>query len=183
MSWYGAFKKLIETPSADPQLASGEGNTEKSRMMTTEERDRFIAQKLDEGLSLSDVQALLAKEHGINLTYLELRLIAADLKVNWKKQDKAAAAEKKAVVALDAGLDEPPSKKQARTKVSVSKLVRPGAAMSGEVEFASGAKAEWFVDAMGRLGLHPAPGSARPTEEDIQDFQVELQRKLGGGGY
>jgi hypothetical protein len=51
------------------------------------------------------------------------------------------------------------------------------------VEFASGAKAEWFVDAMGRLALNPAPGSAKPTECDIQEFQVELQRKLTGGAY
>jgi hypothetical protein len=69
-----------------------------------------------------------------------------------------------------------------RTTVTVSKLVRPGAAMSGEVSFASGAKAEWFLDAAGRLGLTPAAGSARPTQEDLREFQIELQRKLSGMG-
>jgi len=173
MSWYEAFRKVIKTPG--PAAA----NTEKPNLMNPEERDRFIAQKLDAGMSLSEVQSLLAKEHGINMTYLELRLLVADLKVNWKKQDKVVAVDKKAT-SLD--LAEPP-KSQSRTKVTVSKLVRPGAAMSGDVEFASGAKAEWVLDAMGRLGLHPKPGSSRPTEEDIQEFQVELQSKLGGGGY
>jgi len=49
------------------------------------------------------------------------------------------------------------------------------------VTFASGAKAEWFLDPSGRLGLNPAKGSSKPTEDDLVAFQEELQAKLGGG--
>ena len=156
----------------------GVDNTEKAPFMNTEERDRFIKAKLDQGMSLSEVQKVLAAEHGVTMTYLDLRLLAAEMKVDWKKQDKARPPEKKTAVATD--LKEEHGRASG-TKVNVSRLVRPGAAMSGDVEFASGAKAEWFVDAMGRLGLQPAPGSSKPTERDIQEFQTELQRKLGGG--
>ncbi len=146
--------------------------------MNTEQRDRFIAEQLDAGLSLSDVQKVLADEHGITLTYFDLRLIAADLEVDWAKHESDDDAEDAAAPAApdpDAVADTPKG-----TQVTLSKLVRPGAAMSGDVEFASGAKAEWFVDATGRLGLNPAPDSPKPTPEDLQEFQIELQRKLTG---
>ncbi len=144
--------------------------------MNTEERNQFIAKKLGEGLSLSDVQKLLAEEHGINMTYLDLRLLVADLDVSWEKQDrqKEPVQQEKDLSKIEE--EETPSK----TKIEISKVVRPGATISGDVQFASGAKAEWFVDQMGRLGLNPAPGSSQPTEEDLQDFQHELQRQLTG---
>lgn len=148
--------------------------------MNNEERNRLIAAKLEAGLSLSDVQKLLAEEHGVTMTYLDLRLLAADLEVNWQKHDEASPREAKTVAPPDLSAAE---ETVSRTQISVSKVIRPGAAMSGDVEFASGAKAEWFVDAMGRLGLNPAPGSSRPTEQDLQEFQAELQRKISGGGH
>ena len=144
--------------------------------MNTEERNQFIAEKLDEGLSLADIQKLLADEHDVNITYLDLRLIAAELDVDWKKQDENRPQTKPAVETDLSKAAGPES----GTKITVSKVVRPGASMSGDVEFASGAKAEWFIDAMGRLGLHPAPGSSKPTESDLQEFQVELKKKLTG---
>jgi len=149
--------------------------------MNTEERNRWIAARLDEGLTLSDVQQRLADEHGITMTYLELRLLAADLAVDWQKQDPVPAPTPEQSADQDIAVEAEPT--PAQTKVTISKLVRPGASISGDVEFASGAKAEWFVDAMGRLGLKPSPGSNQPSEQDIQEFQVELQRKLTGGGY
>lgn len=147
-------------------------------LMNPEERKAFVAAKLNEGRSLSDVQKLLA-EQGVSMTYLDLRMLAADLEVNWKKQDPKAEPKPPAdAKAADAKAADTLGKK--KTQVSVSKLVRPGAAMSGDVTFASGAKAEWFVDSYGRLGLNPTAGSAKPTEDDIREFQLELQRKLGG---
>jgi len=150
---------------------------EKWDPMNIDERNRFIAQKLNEGMSLSDLQKMLAKDHGINLKYLELRMLAAELQVNWDRQDPKIEPAKKTAVPDLLAKD---GKKASRTEVSVSKLVRPGAVMSGDVTFASGASAEWTLDNYGRLGLKPAPGSEKPTEEDLVEFQTELQRKLGG---
>ena len=138
-----------------------------------EKRNRFIVEKLNEGHSLAEVQKMLEEELGIKMTYLDLRLLVAELQdVDWSKQD----AQKEAVTPELVEPEEPKS----RTRITMSRVVRPGAAMSGEVTFASGAEAEWFVDAYGRLGINPKPGSARPTEEDLREFQMELQRQLGG---
>jgi len=163
-------------PGDERLSAVGIANWKERGTMDTEKRDRFISEKLNEGHSLSEVQKLLDSELGIRLTYLDLRLIAADLEVNWKKQDD----ESRQTRAEDVDLSKPPEEPASGTTVTVSKLVRPGAAMSGDVTFASGAEAEWFVDSMGRLGLNPKAGSGQPTREDVEEFQVELQKKLTG---
>lgn len=143
--------------------------------MNTEERNAFIATRLNEGVTLSDIQKELVA-HGVNMTYLDLRMLAADLEVNWKKLDPKPVPKPAAEAALPVA-----AAGNARTQVTVSRVVRPGAAMSGDVTFASGAKGEWWVDSYGRPGLSLAKGSSKPTEEDVQEFSVELQRKLGGG--
>lgn len=79
-------------------------------MMTNKERNELIAQKLNEGMSLSDVQKLLSDEHGLRMTFLDLRLIAADLSVDWQKHDKPKKPASAAVVAApaaDAGAGKP----------------------------------------------------------------------------
>ena len=59
--------------------------------MDTKERDIFIREKLNEGMSLSDVQHALAEEFGIRMTYLDLRMLAATLPVEWENQDRTKA--------------------------------------------------------------------------------------------
>ena len=73
-------------------------------MMTNKERNELIAQKLNEGMSLSDVQKLLSDEHGLRMTFLDLRLIAADLSVDWQKHDKPKNPAPAAVVAAPAAV-------------------------------------------------------------------------------
>ena len=55
--------------------------------MTEQERNRYIAEKLNEGHSLSDVQRLLDEECGEKITFMELRLLAAELEVDWDRID------------------------------------------------------------------------------------------------
>ena len=59
--------------------------------MTNQERDNLIREKLNEGLSLSDVQKLLASEYGVKMTYFELRMIVSTLDINWSNQEKKHA--------------------------------------------------------------------------------------------
>ena len=165
---------------------------------------------LDSGMSLSELQNQLVERFDLHLTYMELRMLTADLQVNWSKQDaKAAAARPKAKPAPAApnapaanelpGDDELPEEEypaapdaaaepaadggdalRGSTTVEVSKLVRPGAAVSGTVKFGSGASGEWYLDQFGRLGFIPDEGSGQPDQQDIQEFQVEVQKALGG---
>ncbi len=165
--------------------------------MDNKERDAFIKDSLNQGISLSDVQKELAEKFDLRMTYLELRMIATELAVDWTKHDKPAPAKAAVIEDAAAGAEEEdwgeededfaPDEAEAaaapatsgKTKVTVSKLVRPGAAISGDVEFASGAKGDWYVDNLGRLGFNPAEGSGQPDQNDLREFQVELQKALG----
>lgn len=165
-------------------------------MMTDKERNKLIAQKLNEGMPLSDVQKLLADEYGLRMTFLELRLIAADLNVDWQKHDKPKASEAPATAASgaeddaaeegaedenldsednDVAEDDAADDGGAGTRVTVDAQPRRGTAMSGSVRFASGLLGEWYLDQMGRPGLQLAEGQeGQPSEDDIRLFQAEL---------
>jgi hypothetical protein len=57
----------------------------------------------------------------------------------------------------------------------------PGAMLSGYARFSSGAKAHWFLDEAGRLGMEPELGSGKATQVDMQEFSTELRRMLQQG--
>lgn len=142
--------------------------------MSDMEMKKFIAGQLNAGVSLNEIQKLIAEKFDKRMTFLDLRLLAAELEgVEWQKQDPEpvkAEEPEKAMTAKDTA---------GKTVVELSKLVRPGAVASGSVKFASGASAEWILDQTGRLGLNNAVGE--PTEDDIKDFQKELQKALSKG--
>ena len=154
--------------------------------MDNAERDQLISQMVADGHSLSDVQKVLQSEHNVNVTYMELRLLAADLQLNWDKvdapkkkaeeeakKDEDAEGDEGAEAAEGSGDEEP-----GQTVVEVSPVVRPGAMYSGTVKFASGITAEWYLDQFGRLGL--ANETGQPDENDVMEFQKALQQKLQG---
>ena len=164
----------------------------------------FIAQKVPEGYSLSKIQDML-KDQGVHITFMELRLLASEIEEQvWKETEKTQAAQEPAKeIAPAAGPaentetfpeEEPPAPQAApipesepnaadqaapaaprgKTTVELSKIARPGTAASGTVKFGSGVTAEWVVDQFGRLGLDKASG--KPDEQDIREFQMELQK-------
>ena len=51
-------------------------------------------------------------------------------------------------------------------------------AISNAVVFSDGARAMWYVDETGRLGLDPDTPDYHPTPEDIAVFQNELKKLL-----
>ncbi len=138
----------------------------------------IVIAELKKKTSLSDIQNLLDSEHGIKITFMELRILASELEevIAEMAQEEAAAEAIDAEAEEDIAADEvePGS---GTTVVEVSKLARPGAMMHGTVQFASGASAEWVLDQFGRLGLEKSEG--QPTEDDIKEFQAELQKTLG----
>lgn len=137
----------------------------------------FVKQKLDEGISLSDIQKELQTIHGVKITFLELRLLASEIEeVDWAKQksDKVVEETNNETQRVEAEVVQ-----EKGTAIEISKIKRPGAMVSGSVKFASGAKAEWIIDQLGRLRLENKTGN--PTAEDIQEFQTELQSVLGNG--
>ena len=141
----------------------------------------YLAQLLDEGVSLSNAQSEINHKYDLKLTYMDIRIMASALDVDWKKHDPhppVTKDEEKVPETPDA--DEPADADTGKTVVEISKLMRPGTALSGTVKFASGPRADWYVDQTGRLGLENLSGG-EPTPEDIQAFQLELRAALGAG--
>jgi hypothetical protein len=159
--------------------------------MTNDERKEIIRQLLKEGKRLSEIQNFLIKEKQDSITYLELRLLVADMqdvRLPDESSSKFAAPVTATPVASPAGTAKaaPPSPPGGRkTTVEIDSVVRAGAALSGKVSFSSGAKAEWILDGYGRVGLDPLPGFAKPTPQDLQEFQAELRRIIqeAQGGF
>lgn len=141
----------------------------------TLELKKFVAEELNKGVSLSDVQKEISAKFDIRLTFLELRLLAVELEsVDWTKQDPVqpeAPAEDETAAGTQGDAD-------GNTVVELSKVMRPGAMACGTVKFASGAKAEWILDNYGQLGLDNVQGEY--TEEDVKAFQLELRKVLTG---
>jgi hypothetical protein len=142
--------------------------------MTNEERKPIVRQLLGEGRSLSEIQDFLRKEKGDSITYMELRLLLSempDAKLPDKELPKPATSAPDKQTA-------PQAQATGKLSISVDQTPAPGAMLSGYARFSSGAKAHWFLDAMGRLGLEPELGSGRPTQQDMQEFSAELKRML-----
>ncbi|MBR2365063.1 MAG: hypothetical protein IKA79_07665 [Lentisphaeria bacterium] len=203
--------------------------------MTDQEIKAFIAEKVPEGNSLSKIQDML-KSQGVNITFMELRLIASELEAGlWKKDDakkeeerakadqaaamsrgnaaampgassagneeysspgagmgamapgmgngmgrlpeEPSADEDEALPPAGPGEDMPSGEEMPSsggTQVELSPIARPGAIASGTVKFGSGVTADWVLGRDGRVGLDNPSGS--PTQQDIQEFQMELQK-------
>jgi hypothetical protein len=142
--------------------------------MNNNEIKKFMAMELNNGTSLSDIQKLLADEHETKITFLDLRILASELEnIEWEKPEEATDEDNEKTEETEV------AEKATGTVVEVSKLIRPGAVANGSVKFASGASAEWILNQQGQLGLDKAKGE--PTEDDIREFQAELQKVFAQG--
>lgn len=149
---------------------------------------------IEEGLKLSEIQDKLNSEFGLRMTYMEVRFLIDDLgvKLKDKPQEKppeppaAAAPAAKAPgspgvapLGTEAEAEQPPGK----VSVTVDQVTRPGALVSGKVTFSDGKDAEWYLDQMGRLGLAPKEQGYKPSQDDLMEFQMELQNELARLGF
>jgi hypothetical protein len=144
-----------------------------------------------EGLKLAEIQKRLGSELGLNVTYMDVRLLVDDLKLVPKdppapKADKPLAtpppaAKESAGSPLLDGPDVPgtnPASGTGKLSVTVDTVARPGALVSGNVTFSDGQTALWHLDQMGRLGLAPKQPGYKPSAADVQSFQQALEGEL-----
>ncbi len=163
----------------------------------TDAQKQAVRAWLQEGFQPAEIQKRLAAEHGVHLTYLELKLVMSELDVLPRDQERVGPQElPKPPGVADPG--QPPPDAPARSSappaaaekpvspppapgqvsVTVDQLTRPGALASGKVRFSDGKEAAWYFDELGRLGLvTPEPGY-RPPAGDIPAFQAALDREL-----
>jgi len=161
----------------------------------TEDQKTQIAKWVADGATLAMVQKRLAADFNVSLTYMDARFLLDDLNLTIKDAPKSAAATADLATAAPAAA---PGQNPAggalpgtpgaagpggSVRVSVDKIVRPGAALSGSVTFSDGQAAEWYMDQTGRLGLVPKVKGYQPKPADIQEFQYALQEEMARLGY
>jgi hypothetical protein len=160
-------------------------------MNLDEAQKKTVTSWIAEGLKLSDIQKRLASELGLNCTYMEVRFLVDDLKL----MPKDVEPPKTAQLAPSSAATAPAPSRNApgaaadlnalpgEVSVSVDQIARPGAVVSGKVTFSDGMSAEWSLDQSGRIGLLPKQAGYRPSQEDVADFQAELQNQLAKLGF
>jgi hypothetical protein len=67
--------------------------------------------------------------------------------------------------------------------LEIDRVVRPGAAVSGNVTFSDGVSGKWALDQYGRLMLDTGQPGYKPSAADVQTFQRELQAQLQRHGF
>lgn len=152
-----------------------------------------VSEWIEAGLKLSEIQDRLTKDLGLKMTYIEVRFLIDDLGVKLKDKPKEAPANLSAPAAPPAPGDkqpavpalapEQPAAGAGKVSVTVDQITRPGALVSGKVTFSDGKSADWYLDQMGRLGLAPKEQGYKPSQDDLMDFQAELQNELARLGF
>jgi len=143
--------------------------------MTNDERKVVVKELLAKGQTLSQIQDYLRNEKKDSITYMELRLLLSEMP-DAKLPEKEIL---KTVIPPDAKPATPAA--GGKLSISMDQTPAPGSMLSGYARFASGAKAHWFLDEMGRLGLEPELGSSKATQADMQEFSTELRKMLQQG--
>jgi hypothetical protein len=147
---------------------------------------------IEQGLKLSEIQDKLAADLGIKMTYMEVRFLIDDLGVKLKDTPKDTPAEIRSAAPdpsarSQAPQTQPEPEEEAmlggNVSVTVDQVTRPGALVSGKVKFSDGKSAEWYLDQMGRLGLASKEPGYKPSQEDLMEFQAELQNELARQGF
>jgi len=170
-------------------------------MQLTDEQKKVVADWIANGAKLSEVQQRLADELGIRLTYMEARFLVDDLSLvpQEKPEEKpaqptqateaaqpaASSADQDGALPPGAGDDgdlPPQPAGTGKVQVSVDKIMRPGALVSGKVTFSDGVNADWYLDQMGRFGLVPPTPGYRPAQEDLAEFRIQLEQELARQG-
>jgi hypothetical protein len=156
-------------------------------MNLDEVQKKKVAEWIAQGAKLSEIQNRVAAEFGLRLTYMDVRFLVDDLKLTPKDpepppkpiQPVAAAPVPADAAPLTAGAKPPAG----GVSISLDKITKPGALVSGQVTFSDGQPADWHLDETGRLGLASRQAGYRPSAADVQAFQTALQSELAKAGF
>jgi hypothetical protein len=162
-------------------------------MNLDDKQRQAVSQWISEGAKLSEIQNRLAAEFGLKLTYMEARFLVDDLKLTPKDPEPPKIVEPplaaKPATAATAPDQIPPGDAAAlpaaggKVSVIVDQITKPGAIISGKVNFSDGQTAEWYLDQTGRLGVVPKQTGYKPSAPDVQEFQLALQQEVAKLGY
>ena len=151
-------------------------------MNLSDEQKAVVSQWVSEGESIANIQNLLKEHFDLGLTYMDVRFLVDDLGVLYKDSNEIAEDIEDKEAATDAATDE--NNETGSVIVDVDAVIRPGSLVSGNVRFSDGVALGWQLTSTGQLGLIPGDDPEyRPSNEDLQAFQTQLQEVLKEKGF
>jgi len=151
-------------------------------MSLSDEQKAAVAQWIQEGASLSDVQKRLETEFNKRLTYMDVRFVVDDLDLEVSSSGPKFDDLKATSGADGAGNVGTEAAGAGSVSVTLDKVSRPDAIVSGQVTFSDGVSAQWHLDQTGRLALNAQQPGYQPSQEDLQEFQNQLRQAVEQSG-
>ena len=151
-------------------------------MNLSDEQKAVISHWVAEGESIAKIQNLLKEHFDLGLTYMDVRFLVDDLGVVYKDSNEFIEDTESTELETDQGTEE--NNGAGGVIVDVDAVIRPGSLVSGNVRFSDGVALGWQLTSTGQLGLIPGDDPEyRPSNEDLQAFQTQLQEVLKEKGF
>lgn len=147
-------------------------------MNFTKEQIATIAQWVNDGATLADLQARIANEMGVKMTYMDVRFLVDDLDLTLADNKLEVPQE-----SVPAATENPVPAATGSVSISVDPVQQAGVIVGGNVTFSDGNSGQWMIDGQGRLGLDGFAEGYQPTPEDVKQFQILLKQELTKLGY
>ena len=164
-------------------------------MEISDAQKAVITEWIQEGRSLADVQRSLREAFEISMTYMDVRFLVDDLDIAVVEEEPEEPEEPEAPEAPEVEPGEESTAEPAEAElvdegangavtVDVDAIPRPGSLVNGTVVFSAGVSLGWQLSAAGQLGLIPGDDPEyRPSPEDVQSFQSQLEEVLRKKGF
>ncbi len=162
--------------------AGDDSATSASANVPSEEQKKEIARWVAEGMGLSELQKTLDAEFGIVMTYMDVRFLVDDLDLSLVDLEEPTPEKDEAESVEEASAELDGMESTGGVQVEVDTVVPPGAMASGSVVFSDGISKSWTIDQFGRLGLSGGQEGYKPSDEDLMEFQRQLEASLRGKG-
>ena len=151
-------------------------------MNLSDEQKAVVSQWVSEGESIANIQNLLKEHFDLGLTYMDVRFLVDDLGVVYKDSNEIAEDTEDKESETEEATEE--NNETGGVIVDVDAVIRPGSLVSGNVRFSDGVALGWQLTSTGQLGLIPGDDPEyRPSNEDLQAFQTQLQEVLKEKGF
>lgn len=148
-------------------------------MNLSKEEKEQLQSWLANGLNFSTIYKHVSNDWKKNITYMELKFAIDDLHLEFPKVTKISEEETKKEEPINLNTVESAHK----VTIEIDKIMPPGAILSGSVTFSDGMTGSWQLDQRGRIAINPLTEAYHPSEEDIQEFERQLQQVLHKAGY
>ena len=174
----------------DPSDApDDESKTVHSASSPSDEQKNEIAGWVNDGMGLSDIQKRIHDEFGVVMTYMDVRFLVDDLNLDLVDTEENTPDDENKKDG-DLTTDDTPSaspedalNENGGVNVELDTVTPPGAMASGSVTFSDGQHKKWTLDQFGRLGLSGGDESYKPSDDDVIEFQKQLDGALRGKGF